>query len=457
MARNTSIKRIIDILLNKNVDEIEEKKKKSARKYQSMKPMTKNTKLKELKDASLLYVPLSQHIGSPAIPVVEIGDYVKKYEKIGEVSGNISANIHSPVSGDVVDVVEHLVANGNKVKTVIIANDFKNKEENLVKRELRDLKLIKKDEIFKIIKEAGIVGLGGAQFPTYIKYDIKFRKVETLIINGAECEPYLTSDYSVMKNYTREIFRGLKVIQKLLNPKEIVIGIEAENSELVEIFEEMGKEEEFDLKIQLLPTIYPQGSELQLINTVTGKKVRKGELPLEKGVVVSNVSTLKAIYDAFFEGKPLIERVVTISGEEARNIGNYKIKFGTPLYHIVKELKIQNEEKVIFGGPMMGMEIFDSRVPVIKGTSGILFLSTEEIERKNCISCGYCVEVCPMNLMPFEFADCYEKGKYEQMVKANIQNCIECGACEFVCPSRVPLIESIKTGKAILSEMEENK
>ena len=457
MARNTSIKRIIDILLNKNVDEIEEKKKKSARKYQSMKPMTKNTKLKELKDASLLYVPLSQHIGSPAIPVVEIGDYVKKYEKIGEVSGNISANIHSPVSGDVVDVVEHLVANGNKVKTVIIANDFKNKEENLVKRELRDLKLIKKDEIFKIIKEAGIVGLGEAQFPTYIKYDIKFRKVETLIINGAESEPYLTSDYSVMKNYTREIFRGLKVIQKLLNPKEIVIGIEAENSELVEIFEEMGKEEGFDLKIQLLPTIYPQGSELQLINTVTGKKVRKGELPLEKGVVVSNVSTVKAIYDAFFEGKPLIERVVTVSGEEARNIGNYKIKFGTPLYHIVKELKIQNEEKVIFGGPMMGMEIFDSRVPVIKGTSGILFLSTEEIDRKNCISCGYCVEVCPMNLMPFEFADCYEKGKYEQMVKANIQNCIECGACEFVCPSRVPLIESIKTGKAILSEMEENK
>lgn len=457
MARNISIRRVIDILLDKNVDETEKKKKKSAKKYQSMKPMTKNTKLKELNDSSLLYVPLLQHIGSPSIPVVEIGDYVKKYEKIGEISGSISANIHSPVSGDVVDVVEHFIANGNKVKTVIIANDFKNREESLVKRELRDLKLIKKDEIFKIIKEAGIVGLGGAQFPTHIKYDIKFRKVETLIINGAECEPYLTSDYSVMKNYTKEIFRGLKVIQKLLSPKEIVIGIEEENSELVKIFEEMGEEEEFGLKIQLLPTIYPQGSELQLINTVTGKTVRKGELPLEKGVVVSNVSTVKAIYDAFFEGKPLIERVVTVSGEEARNIGNYKIKFGTPLYHIVKELDIRNEEKVIFGGPMMGMEIFDSRVPVIKGTSGILFLSAEEIERKNCISCGYCVEACPMNLMPFEFADYYEKGKYEQMVAANIQNCIECGACEFVCPSRVPLIESIKTGKAILSEMEESK
>ena len=207
MARNRSIKRIINILLNKNVEETEEKKKKTIKKHHPMKPMTKNTELKELKDAALLYVPLSQHIGSPSIPVVEIGDYVKKYEKIGEISGNISANIHSPVSGDVVDVVEHFIANGNKVKTIIIANDFKNKEENLVKRELRDLKLIKKDEIFKIIKEAGIVGLGGAQFPTHIKYDIKFRKVETFIINGAECEPYLTSDYSVMKNYTSELFR----------------------------------------------------------------------------------------------------------------------------------------------------------------------------------------------------------------------------------------------------------
>ena len=355
---------------------------------------------------------------------------------------------------DVVDVVDHFIANGKKIKTIIIANDFQNKEADLTKRELRDLKSIKKDEIFKIIKEAGIVGLGGAQFPTHVKYDIKFRKVETFIINGAECEPYLTSDYSVMKNFTKEILRGLKVIQKLLNPKEIVIGIEEENKELIEIFEKVQDEEEFKIKIELLPVIYPQGSELQLINTITGKEVKKGELPLEKGVIVSNVSTVKAIYDAFFEGKPLTERIVTISGEKAKNIGNYRLKFGTPVYHIVRELKITNEDKVIFGGPMMGTEIFDSRVPTVKGTSGILFLDTEEIERKSCISCGYCVEACPMNLMPFEFADYYKNGKYEKMATANIQNCIECGACEFVCPSRVPLMESIKTGKLILSELE---
>ena len=382
MTRNISIKRVINILMNKDADETEDNKGRKVRKNEKrepMKPRTKNTELKELQDSELLYVPLSQHIGSPAIPVVEIGDYVKKYEKIGESSGVISANIHSPVSGDIADIVEHSLPNGNKVKTVIIANDFQNKQEKLVKRELNDLKLIKKEEIFSIIKEAGIVGLGGAQFPTHVKYDIKFRKVDTLIINGAECEPYLTSDYSVMKNHTKEIINGLKVIQKLLNPKEVVIGIEEENRELVEVIEEMGRKEKFQIKVKLLPTIYPQGSELQLINTVTGIKVRKGELPLEKGVVVSNVSTVKAIYDAFFEGKPLIERVVTISGEEARNIGNYSIKFGTPLYHIVKRLKITNEEKVIFGGPMMGIEVFDSRVPVIKGTSGILFLSTEKI------------------------------------------------------------------------------
>ena len=419
-----------------------------------MKPMTKNTKIKEIEDPNLLYIPLSQHIGSPAIPTVEIGDRVKKYEKIGEISGNISANIHSPVSGDVVDVVEHLVANGKKVKTVIIVNDFQNTEETLTKRKLSDLRLIKKEEILKIIREAGIVGLGGAQFPTHAKYDIKFKKVETFIINGAECEPYLTSDYSVMKNFTKEIFQGLKVIQKLLNPKEIVIGIEEENKELIEIFEKIQKEEKFEIKVKLLPAIYPQGSELQLVNTITGKKLKKGELPLEKGVIVSNISTVKAIYDAFFEGKPLIERIITISGEEAKNIGNYKLKFGTPVYHIVKEIKITIEYKINFCGPMMGTEVFDSRVPTVKGTSGILFLDVEKIERKNCISCGYCVETCPMNLMPFEFADYYKNGKYEKMVTANIQNCIECGACEFVCPSRVPLMESIKTGKLLLSELE---
>lgn len=455
MLRRISFKRITNILFSKDIDENENEAKKNMKKErQPMKPLTKNTEIKEIKDSSLFYIPLSQHIGSPSIPIVEIGDYVKKYEKIGDASGSISANIHSPISGDVVDVVDHFIANGKKIKTIIIANDFQNKEADLTKRELRDLKSIKKDEIFKIIKEAGIVGLGGAQFPTHVKYDIKFRKVETFIINGAECEPYLTSDYSVMKNFTKEILRGLKVIQKLLNPKEIVIGIEEENKELIEIFEKVQAEEEFKIKIELLPVIYPQGSELQLINTITGKKVKKGELPLEKGVIVSNVSTVKAIYDAFFEGKPLTERIVTISGEKAKNIGNYRLKFGTPVYHIVRELKITNEDKVIFGGPMTGTEIFDSRVPTVKGTSGILFLDMEEIERKSCISCGYCVEACPMNLMPFEFADYYKNGKYEKMATANIQNCIECGACEFVCPSRVPLMESIKTGKLILSELE---
>ena len=250
MAR--SIRRVIDILLNKEIDEKKyevKQKKVKTEKRKPMKPMTKDTELREINDSNLLYVPLLQHIGSTAIETVELGDYVKKYEKIGEIFGNISANIHSPVSGDVVDVVEHRIPNGTKVKTVIIVNDFQNSEMKLKKRKVEDLRTIKKEDIIKIIREAGIVGLGGAQFPTHIKYDIKFKKVETFIINGAECEPYLTSDYSLMKNFTKEILNGIKVIEKLLNPKEIVIGIENENSNLVQKFEELAKEEKVNLKI----------------------------------------------------------------------------------------------------------------------------------------------------------------------------------------------------------------
>ena len=216
MAR--SIRRVIDILLNKEIDEKKyevKQKKVKTEKRKPMKPMTKDTELREINDSNLLYVPLLQHIGSTAIETVELGDYVKKYEKIGEIFGNISANIHSPVSGDVVDVVEHRIPNGTKVKTVIIVNDFQNSEMKLKKRKVEDLRTIKKEDIIKIIREAGIVGLGGAQFPTHIKYDTKFKKVETFIINGAECEPYLTSDYSLMKNFTKEILNGIKVIEKM--------------------------------------------------------------------------------------------------------------------------------------------------------------------------------------------------------------------------------------------------
>lgn len=431
---------------------------KDIMKIESMKHMTKILEIEKLQDPKIFHIYLAQHIGQISKETVKVGDFVKRYEKIGEMQGNISSPVHSPVSGQVIDIKEMILPNKKMTRTVVIKNDFKDEEIETEKREISELENYKKEEILEIIKNSGIVGEGGAQFPTYVKYDIKNKKVKTFIINGAECEPYLTSDYSVMKNFANDLIKGIKIVKYLINPKNIVIGIEDENFELKQILKKAILEEKMKIKIKILPTSYPQGSELQLIAKITGKKIKKGELPINKGVVVSNVSTIKSIYDAFTNGIPLVERIVTVSGESLSKIGNYIIKIGTPLEHIIKTLEPNENSKIIFGGPMMGQEIFDNSTATIKGTSGILFLKNEgEIERNNCISCGYCVEVCPMNLMPLEFAEFYEKNEYKMMAKANIMSCIECGACEYACPSRVPLIESIKNGKENLIRMEGNK
>ena len=420
---------------------------------EDMKIVTKNMSLKKISESEIFFVPLLQHKGERAFEIVRVGQEVRKYEKIAQGYGSISANIHSPVSGKVIRIMKNFLPDGSKVRTIIIENNFKEERVKLVKRNMRELQMAESEEILKIIEEAGIVGLGGAGFPTASKYDIKLEKIDTFIINGMESEPYLTADYLLMKNYAKEICRGIKVAEKVLRPRHMVIAISEKNKELVSVFERMAREVNIDLQIKILSADYPQGSEILLIDKITGKKIQKGKLTIEKGVIVSNVGTIKAIYDAFFNGKPLIERIVTISGEEVPNAGNYKIRIGTPLVHIVDSLNITKTDKIIFGGPMMGNKVKEPITPIIKGTSGVIFLNEEKIESKNCISCGKCVEVCPMNLIPFEFSKYYEKGRYVKMLNANIFNCIECGACEYVCPSRVPLIESIKNGKEILVEL----
>lgn len=420
---------------------------------EDMKIVTKNMSLKKISESEIFFVPLLQHKGERAFEIVRVGQEVRKYEKIAQGYGSISANIHSPVSGKVIRIMKNFLPDGSKVRTIIIENNFKEERVKLVKRNMRELQMAESEEILKIIEEAGIVGLGGAGFPTASKYDIKLEKIDTFIINGMESEPYLTADYLLMKNYAKEICRGIKVAEKVLRPRHMVIAISEKNKELVSVFERMAREVNIDLQIKILSADYPQGSEILLIDKITGKKIQKGKLTIEKGVIVSNVGTIKAIYDAFFNGKPLIERIVTISGEEVPNAGNYKIRIGTPLVHIVDSLNITKTDKIIFGGPMMGNKVKEPSTPIIKGTSGVIFLNEEKIESKNCISCGKCVEVCPMNLIPFEFSKYYEKGRYVKMLNANIFNCIECGDCEYVCPSRVPLIESIKNGKEILVEL----
>ena len=430
-------------------------------KIESVKHVTKKTGLTTMKDPEFFYVPLSQHIGQVAKETVKIGDYVHRYEKIGEVSGKVSSMVHSPVSGKVTEIIENPVANGKKVKTVVIKNDFKYKEIETEKRRIEEVGTFRRDEILEIIKEAGIVGEGGAQFPTHVKYDIGYKKIDTFIVNGAECEPYLTADYTIMSNYVQELLGGIKIAEMLLRPREVVIGIEEENIDIAEHIEVIIKQSRlFNVKIQVLPTAYPQGSELQLIRSVTGKEIKKGEIPGNHGVIVSNVGTVKSMYDAFTEGKPLVERVVTVSGEKVKTKGNYLLKVGTPLSHIIEQLNPEDNAKIVFGGPMMGEEVTETSTPVVKGTSGILFLSKDidSVKRENCISCGYCVDVCPMGLMPMKFAESYRKEQYEKLVTVyHLDNCIECGACEYVCPSRVPLIKSIKEGKEKLRETGEMK
>lgn len=430
-------------------------------KIESMKHVTKKTGLTTMKDPEFFYVPLSQHIGQVAKETVKVDDYVHRYEKIGEVSGKVSSMVHSPVSGKVTEIIEKPAANGKKVKTVVIKNDFKYKEIETEKRRIEEVGTFRRDEILEIIKEAGIVGEGGAQFPTHVKYDIGYKKIDTFIVNGAECEPYLTADYTIMSNYVEDLLGGIKIAEKLLRPREVVIGIEEENIDIAEHIEVIIKQSRlFNVKIQVLPTAYPQGSELQLIRSVTGKEIKKSEIPGNHGIIVSNVGTVKSMYDAFTEGKPLVERVVTVSGEKVKTKGNYLLKVGTPLSHIIEQLNPEDNAKIVFGGPMMGEEVTETSTPVVKGTSGILFLSKDidSVKRENCISCGYCVDVCPMGLMPMKFAESYRKEQYEKLVTVyHLDNCIECGACEYVCPSRVPLIKSIKEGKEKLRETGEMK
>lgn len=419
-----------------------------------MKDKTKKKKMSQLEEPQFFYISLSQHIGNPAAEIVKTGDYVKRFQLIGESQGNISAKIHSPVSGNVKDIIEKAMPNGANVKTVVIENDFQYIEEETVKREIRNLSSYSEKELLKIIENAGITGEGGAQFPAHIKYDVKDKRIKNLILNGAECEPYLTCDYTLMKEHTRELFDGIKIICEILKPENIILAIDEKYSALESEFQKYNTD---NVKILTVSDIYPQGSEQLLINSILNKEIPKSKLPAEEGIIVSNVGTVKAVYEAFSYGRPLVERIVTISGEKSGEYGDYIIKIGTPLSHIIKKsgLKDQPENvRMIFGGPMMGNEISDLETGIMKGTSGVLFLSKEidRIERKNCILCGYCSEVCPVYLMPMKFEEFYRKGKYKKLLEFNLNSCIECGACEYICPSRVALIESIKSGKKELAK-----
>jgi len=397
-------------------------------------------------------IPLSQHIGAPCKPVVSLNQEVKRGELIGEPTGFVSAPVHSSVSGKVIAIGEFLNAMGRMVTSVVVEND--SKDEWTILKDNPDYIDLSPDAIKEKIKAAGIVGMGGAAFPTVVKLSPpKEKPIDTVILNGSECEPYLTGDYRLMIEKPKEIIEGLKIIMKVLGVGRGFVGIEDNKPDAVKTMKEAA-EGLGNIEVCALRTKYPQGAEKMLIKTLTGREVPPRALPMDVKVVVQNVGTAFAIYEAVRYGKPLIERVVTVTGEGITNPGNLLVRIGTMVSHLIEECGGLKDEKlkVISGGPMMGFSIPSLDIPVTKGTSGILALPEGEIVHAEdfgpCIRCGRCIDVCPMGLMPMMLSIYAEKGQYEGAKEYNLFDCFECGSCAFVCPSRRPIVQLVRLAKS---------
>lgn len=426
---------------------------------------TKEKTTEEIPLPKIAVIPLSQHTGSPSRPVVKPGDIVKTGQLIAEATGFISACLHSPVPGKILSIENRLHPCGYNFESIIIESD---ENDETVEFKPNNPEKLFPDEIIEIIKNAGIVGLGGAAFPTHVKLSPpKEKKIDSVILNGCECEPYLTCDHRVMLEETEKVLAGLKLIMKVLNVKDGYIAIEDNKLDVVEKIKNPrlpksadGGQEKSNIKnieLVVLKTKYPQGAEKQLIKAVLKREVPSGGLPMDVGCVVQNVQTAKAIHHAVYEGKPLYERVLTVAGNVKRP-GNLKVRFGTPLSEVIDYCGgfTGSVKKVVAGGPIMGITQFSLDAPVIKGMSGIVVLTEKEskyYEPSNCIRCGKCVDVCPMGLVPTFISRLAEKSvPVEELKKFNPLDCIECGICAYECPAKIHLVQNIKLAKQILQK-----
>ena len=402
---------------------------------------------------SQVIVPLAQHIGAPCQPIVKKGDQVKVGTLLGKSVGFVSANIHSPVSGTVKKIDKALDASGYKRDAVFIDVVGDEWEETIDRSNIlvRECKLTSKEIIDKIFA-SGIVGMGGATFPTHVKLTPPpGTKAEVLIINGVECEPYLTADHSLMMAKTEEVFVGIELLMKAINVNRAVIGIENNKPDAIKKFKQVAKSFPA-IEVQPLKVQYPQGGEKQLIDAVMGRQISSGALPISVGAVVQNVGTAFAVYEAIQKNKPLVERVVTVTGKDVKTPCNVLSRIGIPLNNLIDYAGglPENTGKVISGGPMMGKAIASTDIPVTKGTSGILIIPTLEARRKkikDCIRCGKCVSICPMGLNPTLLMTLTEYEVWDKSEKERVVDCIECGSCSYTCPSDRPLLDYIRLGK----------
>lgn len=414
------------------------------------KESTKNIQIEEYFNVEILEILTKQHIGPPSKVIVKLGEKVKKGQKIAE--GLV--NKHSPVSGEVLEIkrTEHPIYGENEV--IILKNDFKEEMSNEYDNKEKNYLMADKNRLKQLIREKGIVGLGGAAFPTIIKIDVE-KELEYLIINGAECEPYLNVDYRLMIEKGKELKEGIKILQKILNPEKTIVGIEDNKIEAIENLKKLFNEE--NIEISELKTLYPQGGEKQIIQSITSKEVESKKLPINIGLIVINVSTVISIYEAVCLGKPLIEKEITISGDGINKKRNLRVKLGTLLSDILEysEFDEGKTERLIIGGPMMGRSVEKIDLPITKSLGGILALSKKEFKPykpRPCILCGKCVYVCPMSLSPLIFVKFVKNGMFKELNDYNLNECINCGACSYICPSNRPLMESIDIGKNYLRE-----
>ncbi len=416
------------------------------------KERTSNKPIELLPPKGEIVLPMSQHIGAPCIPLVKKGDRVLIGQLIGEPNGYVSVPIHSTVSGTVKAVEDRLVPNGNKVLSVVIERDELCEEDPALGKVL-DYKAMTHEEIIEVVKNAGLVGMGGAGFPTYIKLTPPPGKtIKHVIINGAECEPYLTSDHRVMLEEGERLIEGLRILLHLFPQAKGYIGVEDNKADAIAELKKHIKKED-NIEICTLETKYPQGSEKHLIYAITNQEVPSGGLPADVDCMVQNVDSALAIWRAFEKSRPIMRRIVTVSGDGVSNPGNFKVRLGTSYRELLEHAGWDPEKtvKVISGGPMMGMALSSVDVPVIKGTAGILCFTEEAVAVKpesNCIRCNKCIEVCPCVLMPTQLNTASLTGDTEMFVDYNGMDCMECGSCSFICPANRHLVQSIRTAKA---------
>ncbi|EFF69576.1 electron transport complex subunit RsxC [Eshraghiella crossota] len=417
------------------------------------KKMSRDCPIEILNPGDTLVYPLSQHIGAMAKPLVKAGDRVLVGQKIAEKGGFISANIHSSVSGTVKAIEKRLVATGGMVDSIIVENDGMYEEAAPIFSGNPDE--LSKDEIIKIIEEAGIVGMGGAGFPTNVKLSPKNADIiDSIIVNGAECEPYLTSDYRRMVEQTDKLVKGLKIVLKIFPDAKGYFGIEDNKPEAIEALLK-ATENEDRIEVVPLKTKYPQGGERSMIYAVTGRKINSKMLPADVGCIVHNVDTIYAIYNAVYNGKPLIERIVTITGDAVSTPKNFQVRIGTPFRELIDAAGgfTTEPEKIISGGPMMGFSFFNIDVPVVKGSSSLLAFIKDDVSHEEpsaCIRCGRCAAACPEHLLPMKLAALAGQNEPEEFKKLGGMECVECGCCSYVCPAKRQVTQSVRSMKKLI-------